>query len=83
VGAGITDYILSGYSGAESGTANFDLKNISPSESRKIRFVISLPQLKNGDAGVKIKKIEIEFAGERAGWGWIKNKLGNFIGRIL
>jgi hypothetical protein len=83
VEVGITDYILAGYSGAESGVADFNLKNIAPSESRKIRFVLSLPQLKEGDAGVKIKKVEINFEGEAVGWDWIKNKLGNLIGVIL
>lgn len=83
---GITNYVLSGYSGAEPGVAEFDLKNISPSASRKIRFVLSLPQLsaEGGSAsggkdaiGVKIKKVEIEFTGEKAGWGWIARKIKN------
>lgn len=75
------NYILTSYQGAkdENGVtvseAEFHMQNVEVSKNRKMRFVISLPGLKSGEPGVRIKKVEIEFTGEKAGWEWVWEKI--------
>ena len=81
VRAGLINYILTGYRGVASrgdesvAEADFDLQSVAASVNRKIKFVLSLPNLPSGAPGVKIKKVEVEFSGERAGWRWVRGKL--------
>jgi len=81
ISAGATNYILTNYrppkneNGAYLAEVKFDLRNISPSANRKVRFVFSLPELMAGEAGVRVKKVEFQFFGEKINFNWIGKKI--------